>query len=250
MILTGKVIVPGRVEGEVLKVNGSFSFLGGVDPESGIVRDINKSIKDKIFVFESSAGSTVGSYIIYGLKFYKNAPLALICKYADETVIIGANIAKIPTITNIDVSLIENGDRIKIDNEKIEINIEPTEVVTSILMNSNKILILKRSDKVSTYRGKWAGVSGYKEDLEPEKAALREIVEETGINDPKLKKYGGYMLLRDKNKLWKIHIFLWEVNEKEIKIDWEHTEYRWIDPKKIDEYDTVPGLKEVINRLI
>ncbi len=250
MILKGKVIFPGNAEGEVLKVDGQFSFLGGVDPQTGIIRDINKKLKDKIFVFENSSGSTVGSYIIYGLKFYNNSPLAILCRFADETVIIGANIAKITTLTNVDVSLLENGDHIKVENEKIYLNLEPTEVVTSILMNSNKILILKRSDKVSTYRGKWAGVSGYKEDLDPEKAALREIIEETGIRDPKLMKYGGYMLLRDKDRLWKIHTFLWDVKTKEIKIDWEHTEIQWIDPRKVDEYDTVPGLKEVINRLI
>ncbi len=250
MILTGKVIVPGKAEGEVLKIAGPFSFLGGVDPQTGIVRDINKNLKNKIFVFENSSGSTVGSYIIYGLKFYNNAPLALLCRFADETVIIGANISKIPTLTNVDVGLLENGDHIKIENEKIELNLEPTEVVTSILMNSNKILILKRSEKVSTYRGKWAGVSGYKEDLDPEKAALREIIEETGIRDPKLIRYGGYILLRDKNRIWKIHTFLWEVKTKEIKIDWEHTEYQWIDQRKIDEYETVPGLKEVINKVL
>ncbi len=29
-----------------------------------------------------------------------------------------------------------------------------------------------------------------------------------------------------------------------IKLDWEHTEYRWIKPQKMKDFDTVPGLEK------
>ena len=250
MNIEGKLIFPGNVEGKVLKYNGNFSFLGGVDPKSGILSDDNRYIGGKIFVFDSSSGSTVGSYIIYALKYYGHSPLAILCKKADETLIVGSIIAEIPSLSEIDVDIIADGDTLKIENSNVEINIEPVEVVTSILYHNGKILILKRSDNVSTYKGKWAGVSGYKEDLSPEDAAKREIIEETGIKNPLLKKKGGYMYLRDGSRLWKIYTFLWEVNSEEINIDWEHTEYKWIYPEKIKNFDTVPGLNGAIKKLL
>ena len=59
------------------------------------------------------------------------------------------------------------------------------DVVTCILMNDKgEILILKRSDKVGTYRGLWSGVSGYvEEDEEPYETAVKEIREETGFKE-------------------------------------------------------------------
>ena len=55
-------------------------------------------------------------------------------------------------------------------------------VVTCLLMKDSKLLILKRSDKVSTYKGLWGGVAGYiEEHEEPYETALKEIKEEVGI---------------------------------------------------------------------
>ncbi len=250
MKIEGKVIFPGNVEGEVLKYNGNFSFLGGVDPKSGKLKEDGRYIGKKIFVFDSSSGSTVGSYIIYALKFYGHSPLAIICRNADETLLTGAIMAEIPSLSNIDIDIFTDGDRLKIEKSTVEINIEPVEVVTSILYYQGKILLLKRSEKVSTYKGKWAGVSGYKENLTPEKAAKKEIMEETGIKNPILIKKGGHIFLRDGTRLWKIYIFLWEVDSEKISIDWEHTEYQWIEPEKIKNFDTVPGLKNVVEKLI
>ena len=58
-----------------------------------------------------------------------------------------------------------------------------TNIVTSFLKNDNKILILKRSDKVKSMRNLWAGISGIieKDDLSPLSRAEIEIFEETGI---------------------------------------------------------------------
>jgi predicted aconitase with swiveling domain/ADP-ribose pyrophosphatase YjhB (NUDIX family) len=249
MKVNGKIVYPGIVEGEVIKYNGNFSFLGGVDPKKGILKDDGRYIGGKIFIFDSSSGSTVGSYIIYGLRYYGHSPLAIVCNLADETLVTGSVMAQIPTLSNVDTDIFIDGDKIKINNDLIEINLEPVEVVTSILYHNGKILILKRSDKVSTYKGKWAGVSGYREDLDPEPAAKREIIEETGIVDPRLIRTGGHMFLRDGKRLWKIYLFLWEVDNENIKIDWEHTEYRWIDAEKIKNFDTVPGLDKAIRRL-
>lgn len=250
MKIEGKMIYPGYAEGQVIRYRGNFSFLGGVDPRSGILREDGRYIGGSIFVFDSSSGSTVGSYIIYGLKYYGHAPSAIICRNSDETLVTGVTMTEIPTIANVDTEIFWDGDRVRVSNNIIELSIEPVEVVTSILYHNGKILILKRSDRVSTYKGKWAGVSGYKENLDPESAARKEIIEEIGINDARLLKYGGFMFLRDGRRLWKIHLFLWELNDENIRIDWEHTEYRWVDPEKIKDFDTVPGFEKAVMKLL
>ena len=59
-----------------------------------------------------------------------------------------------------------------------------TKIVTSFLRNNDKVLILKRSDKVKTMKGLWAGVSGIIENNElPLKRAKIEIFEELGITE-------------------------------------------------------------------
>ena len=61
-------------------------------------------------------------------------------------------------------------------------------VVTCFLIYNDRILILKRSDKVRTHRNKWAGVSGYIESGETaEETAMKEIREETGLQEKNIK---------------------------------------------------------------
>ena len=132
-------------------------------------------------------------------------------------------------------------------------------VATSILMNNEgKILILKRSNKVSTYRELWAGISGYvEENEEPYETAIKEIREETGIDKQYItliKRVGPVELIDIYDGIkynWKIFIFLFKFEKKDkIDIDWEHSEYRWIPPSEIRKFDTVPRLKEVVSKLL
>ncbi|MDD4874646.1 MAG: hypothetical protein PHE15_06720, partial [Dehalococcoidales bacterium] len=49
---------------------------------------------------------------------------------------------------------------------------------------------------------------------------------------------------------WMVHPYLFHIREKPgIKIDWEHTDFKWIKPQEIDNYQTVPMLKEVLARV-
>ena len=55
-------------------------------------------------------------------------------------------------------------------------------VVTCLLTHKGKLLILKRSEKVRTYKGMWGGVAGYiEEDEDPYETAIKEIREEVWI---------------------------------------------------------------------
>lgn len=130
-----------------------------------------------------------------------------------------------------------------------------TDVVTAVLIKNKKILILKRGNRVRTYKGKWACVSGYLEENEkPLQRAIKEIEEETGLKSNEItliKKAEPIEFYDEKEKVkWRIHPFLFETKREKINIDWEHTEYRWISKDEISLYETVPKLKEVILKLL
>ncbi len=126
-------------------------------------------------------------------------------------------------------------------------------VVTCFLESDGEILLLHRSEQVGSYRGRWAGVSGYV-DKTADEQALVEIAEETSLSGEELKliKKGKPLLIKD-DKLgvkWVVHPYLFHIKDRgEIKIDWEHNEARWIEPKDIDNYQTVPMLKETLARV-
>lgn len=131
--------------------------------------------------------------------------------------------------------------------------LQEKQVVTCFLQYEGKILILRRSEQVGSYQGKWAGVSGYIEKTADEQA-LMEIEEETGLGEEDLKliRKGKPLLIKD-DKLgikWVVHPYLFQIEDRsKVKIDWEHKEIRWIDPKNIDDYETVPRLKETLARV-
>jgi len=128
-------------------------------------------------------------------------------------------------------------------------------IITVFLEHDNKILILKRSQKVKTMKTKWAGISGYIEQEEPVKRALKEIAEETGLKDESvtLLRTGGLLEAvesHDPKITWVVHPFLFRSNTDQIRIDWEHDEYRWVNPKELKNYETVPRLGDTLDSLL
>ncbi len=58
-----------------------------------------KTLKDKIFVFPYSVGSSVGAYVLYSLKKKSSGPLAIICSNRmDITTASGCAISNIPAV--------------------------------------------------------------------------------------------------------------------------------------------------------
>lgn len=107
-------------------------------------------------------------------------------------------------------------------------------------------------------RGKWAVCSGSIDptDPSPEAAAKREIQEETTLSgsDITLLRKGKPFSLTDEglNTRWTIYPFAWQLKEgaKEIKFDWEHTEYKFIKPEDVQKYDHVPQLEVGMGRVL
>lgn len=117
----------------------------------------------------------------------------------------------------------------------------------------DEVLVLRRSQRVGTYRGRWAGISGYIEGT-PEEQAYRELQEEAGLerSDVEMVRRGEPLDIADPGmgKLWTVHPFLFLArNPGKMRLDWEHVEARWILPFQIVYYDTVPGLPEVLEQV-
>ncbi len=135
-------------------------------------------------------------------------------------------------------------------------NSDKAPVLTCFVKFKDKILILKRSKKVRTYQGKWNVVAGYLDEPKPiRKKVLEELKEELGIkknNIIKIKIGASYKFFDPNIKMtWLVYPILIELKKiPKIKIDWEHTEYKWIDPKDISKYDIVPKLDESLKRIL
>ena len=131
-----------------------------------------------------------------------------------------------------------------------------TKIVTSCITNNDKFLLLKRSDKVKSMKGLWAGVSGIIEKNEtPLERAKIEIFEEVGITESDIKLLKSADLIRVespqyKNHEWEIFPFLFETINPEIKLNWENSEFKWVNFDEISNYETVPSLEKVLSNLL
>lgn len=127
----------------------------------------------------------------------------------------------------------------------------PIHVVTCFLRRVTLVLLLKRSLSVKTNKGKWAGVSGYVEVGEtPLETAYKELEEEVAARP------GLVRLVREAEPLtfldtehdttWVVHPFLFDDLGVEVVLDWEHTEFRWIEPEELGSFDTVVSLRRTL----
>ena len=131
-----------------------------------------------------------------------------------------------------------------------------TKIVTSFIKYNEKFLLLKRSDKVKSMKGLWAGISGIIEkNEEPLSRAKIEIFEEIGIKEDKIKLIKASKEMRVhspqyENHEWEVFPFLFEVKEPQIKLNWENSKYVWINSEELSNYNTVPSLDKVLLNLL
>ncbi|MDE1869197.1 MAG: NUDIX domain-containing protein [Candidatus Micrarchaeota archaeon] len=115
-----------------------------------------------------------------------------------------------------------------------------------------KILLLKRGSRVANYTGKWSGITGFIDELAPvREKVLEELREEISASKDDVAKLvvgDPYKIVDDKiGKTWYVCPVLVELRKGfEVKLDWEHTDYRWVDPSEINGFDTTPGLEKSI----
>jgi len=117
--LRGRVIKSGTAEGMALVSPVPMGFLGGIDPETGIVIEPGhplegQCVSGRVLVFPTGKGSTVGSYTLYRMARAGTAPAAIINAESEAIVAVGAIIGDIPMVDHLEISQIETGDRVRV----------------------------------------------------------------------------------------------------------------------------------------
>jgi len=124
--LQGRIIKAGQCEGQALVSPEPLSFFGGVDATTGIVVEpghplLGQCIAGRVLVFPTAKGSTVGSYILYRLKKAGLAPAGIVNAESESIVAVGAIIAEIPMVDQMDITQIRTGDFVVIDGGDIHV---------------------------------------------------------------------------------------------------------------------------------
>ena len=130
-------------------------------------------------------------------------------------------------------------------------------VLTCYVRYNGKLLLLKRSDQVSTYQGYWHSVAGYVDDTRCtlKDKALEELREEVSIFPDVIEN----MIFFPPKKIIDNHIHrIWVVcnilidlkKQPDLILDFEHTDMVWIDPSEIANYQTVPGVSNAVKLLL
>ncbi|NMT64544.1 cis-3-hydroxy-L-proline dehydratase [Marinobacter orientalis] len=96
--LSGRSLVTGKAEGEVLYANAGLSFWGGIDPSTGDVIDQHHSLSGqnvagRILAIPGGRGSCTGSSILLELITNGHAPAALVFSEREEILTLGVIIA-------------------------------------------------------------------------------------------------------------------------------------------------------------
>jgi predicted aconitase with swiveling domain len=136
VVIPAKPIVKGQVEAEVLFSRCPISFIGGVDPKTGIIRDpLNdcqgKSMADKIYIFPFGKGSSGAGLVLLELARVGKAPTAMINLRTDSVVLTGPLICrefyqKLIAVVNVDeagMAQLATAKRVRIDTEGTSVTI-------------------------------------------------------------------------------------------------------------------------------
>ncbi|WP_407379283.1 DUF126 domain-containing protein [Methanobrevibacter sp.] len=122
-------IAKGIGKGELIVSSEPISFLGGVNPDTGVIIDSKhelngKCIKDKVLFIPGGKGSTVGSYVIFQMMKNDSAPKAIICLNAEPIIATGAIMSDIPMVDSPSrTEELTNGTLVEVDGDNGTITI-------------------------------------------------------------------------------------------------------------------------------
>ena len=109
MKLAGRGLVEGKASGRLIVSRQPLSFLGGVDPDSGVVVDkahelVGQKLTGKVLALPYTVGSSVGAYVIYNLNRKSLGPSAVVAVKGDITLVSGCALAGLPLADGFDLA--------------------------------------------------------------------------------------------------------------------------------------------------
>jgi hypothetical protein len=126
IILRGRGVVGGYVEGEALVTHQTISGWGGIDPMTGTVIETHHelrgvSFKDKVLVFPGAKGSSGWSNAFHMTRLTNSAPCAMVFNLMNTKIALGAVVLHVPAVTDLDpdpLTVIETGDWVRVDGDR------------------------------------------------------------------------------------------------------------------------------------
>ena len=131
MVIKCHKVASGCASGPALVTKDPISFLGNVNPQTGVVVDpahelFGRCIAGTVLIFPGGRGSTVGSYVIYQLKKRGVAPAAMINLRSEPIVAVGAIISGIPLVDRVAEKILKlkSGVLVEVDADRETITVE------------------------------------------------------------------------------------------------------------------------------
>ena len=121
----------------------------------------------------------------------------------------------------------------------------------TFIQKDDKYLLLKREPNDSYMPGAWnlpGGCCDVAKSIEEE--ATREAKEETGLDIKNPELLTTFTIAGGKPHLYFVDVvYLAKEWEGEIKMDHEHTEYKWVTIEEIEKMDVIPATKKALETL-
>jgi hypothetical protein len=122
--LLGRIIKAGEAEGVALVSPEPIGFLGGVDPETGVVVEpghplLGQCVAGRVLAFPTGKGSTVGSFTLYRMAKTGTAPVAILNAESEAIVAVGAILGDIPMVDQVDLARIQTGDWVRVRGGRV-----------------------------------------------------------------------------------------------------------------------------------
>ena len=134
VVIKGRGVIPGIVQGEALVCPQSITGWGGIDPQTGAIKEYEnvnkgKSIKGKILVLSGSKGSNGWSCYFGAARVAGAAPKGWMFTRIDASAGVASTVMQIPTIVDFEsdqdpCKVIENGDWVKMNGDTGEVEIQ------------------------------------------------------------------------------------------------------------------------------
>ncbi len=133
IILHGRKVVGGCVEGEALVSSTTISGWGGIDPQRGLIVERRhplrgQSLKEKILVIPGAKGSSGGSGAFHQARLAGAGPRALLFNEMTSKIALVSVVSQIPSMTDFDqdpLNVIRTGDWVKVDADQGIVEITP-----------------------------------------------------------------------------------------------------------------------------
>ncbi|MHA2225535.1 MAG: NUDIX domain-containing protein [Candidatus Hodarchaeales archaeon] len=123
--------------------------------------------------------------------------------------------------------------------------------LAGLIEKNGRFLVLKRSSEKDFEPGYWEAVTGrLEEEEQPEVGLLREIEEETGITVQILMPIETGFFYRGGKDFPMVFIAFWcQYLSGEVRISWEHSEFKWITLDEALEEPTLGHFHQIFSKI-